>query len=52
MYSSLFHSLILTIKLKLGISNSVQLENLELQEDILLNNGLPFMITEGKINKI
>jgi len=28
------------------------MENLEIREDLLLMNGIPLMINEGRINKI
>jgi len=48
----LYFSLLIFLKLNLGISSTLLLENLEIREDLLLLNSLPLVINEGKIGKI
>jgi len=39
-------------QLNLGLNSTLEMENLEVREDLLLKQSLPFVISEGKIGKI
>lgn len=43
---------LILLQLNLGLNSTLEMENLEIREDLLLKQSLPFVINEGKIGRI